>query len=143
MMPKSAYLQDFALLTLRSDWKPGKQSFAAGSLVAIKVDDLYAGKDAFTVLFAPDRETLARRPLDHAQCGAAEHPRQRARQPEAMRLRGARWKRQSITVPANAEVSLGGIRRRPQRRLFHDRDRLSDADLAVAGNGRQARARVC
>ena len=95
------FFHDYALLSLRSDWKPGKQRFAAGSLVAIKIDDLYAGKDAFAVLLNI---------LDNVRG-----------QPEAMRLRGAKWKRQSITVPANAEVSLGGI----------DADRSDDYFMTV------------
>ena len=115
------FFHDYALLSLRSDWKPGKQTFTAGSLVAIKVDDLYAGKDAFTVLFAP---TAKRSLAGHSTTRNAvllnilDNVRG---QPEAMRLQDSKWKRLAIAVPADAEVSLGGI----------DEDRSDDYFMTV------------
>jgi prolyl oligopeptidase len=47
------FFREYALITLRSDWQPGKHKLSAGSLVAIRVDDLFAGKDAYTALFVP------------------------------------------------------------------------------------------
>ncbi len=101
-----SYFRDYALITLRSDWKPGKTLFAAGSLLAIKLDDLFAGKDAYTVLFTPGakrslagysstRNAVLLNILDNVKS-----------RPEAMLLSGRKWKRQPIDVPGNADVSL-------------------------------------
>jgi prolyl oligopeptidase len=100
------FFGDYALITLRSAWKPGKRSFPAGALVAIKVDDLFAGKDKFTLLFEP---TAKRSLADYSTTRNAvllnilDNVRS---QPEAMRLDGRKWKRKAVPVPANADVSL-------------------------------------
>ena len=103
------FFRDYALLTLRSEWKPGKTSFAAGSLVAIKVDDLYAGKDTFSVLFAP----TAKRSLsgysrihDGVLLNVLDNVKGR---PEAALLKGRKWQLQPIAAPANADVELTAI----------------------------------
>ncbi|MBK7146246.1 MAG: S9 family peptidase [Xanthomonadales bacterium] len=103
------FFQDFALLTLRSDWKPGKQSFAAGSLVAIRVDDLYAGKDAYTVLFTPTekRSLESYSATRHAVLlNVLDNVRG---QPEAVRIENGKWQRKTIAVAANAAVSLDAV----------------------------------
>ncbi|MBK6729363.1 MAG: S9 family peptidase [Xanthomonadales bacterium] len=103
------FFQDQALITLRSDWKPGKQAFTAGSLLAIRIDDLYAGKDAFSVLFKPTEiRSLAgySTTRNAVLLNILDNVRGR---PEAMQRKGTKWERQSVTVPANAEVSLSGI----------------------------------
>jgi prolyl oligopeptidase len=100
------FFREYLLLTLRSDWTPGKKTFTAGSLLAIKADDLYAGKDAFTALFAP---TAKRSLAGYAATRNAvllnilDNVRSR---PEAMLLDGRKWKRKSVEVPGNADVEL-------------------------------------
>ena len=100
------FFREYALITLRSAWKPGKRSFPAGALVAIQVDDLFAGKDKFTLLFEPTakrslagysatRNAVLLNVLDNVRS-----------QPEAMLLDGRKWKRHAVPVPANADVNL-------------------------------------
>ncbi|MCA9490316.1 MAG: S9 family peptidase [Myxococcales bacterium] len=100
------FFRDYALITLRSAWKPGPRTFPAGALVAIRVDDLFAGKDEFELLFEP----TARRSLagysatrNAVLLNILDNVRSR---PEAMSLEGGNWKRTAVPVPANAEVNL-------------------------------------
>ncbi|MBI3155405.1 MAG: S9 family peptidase [Burkholderiales bacterium] len=100
------FFRDYALITLRSAWKPGRRIFPAGALVAIRVDDLFAGKDGFELLFEP----TARRSLagysatrNAVLLNILDNVRSR---PEAMSREGGNWKRIAVPVPANAEVKL-------------------------------------
>ena len=100
------FFREYALITLRSAWKPGKRSFPAGALVAIKVDDLFAGKDKFSLLFEP----TAKRSLagysatrNAVLLNVLDNVRSR---PEALLLDGRKWKRHAVPVPANADVNL-------------------------------------
>ena len=100
------FFQDFALITLRSDWQPGKDKLAAGSLVAIRVDDLFAGKDAYTALFVPTpkrslagfattRNAVLLNILDNVKS-----------RPQVMALDGKTWSSKALDVPLNADVNL-------------------------------------
>ena len=103
------FYKDYALLTLRSDWKPGKKKFAAGSVVAIKLDDLYAGKDRFDVLFEPTaKRSLA--DLHPIRDGVLLNVRDNVKgRPEAMLLEDGKWTRVAIDAPANADVDVEPI----------------------------------
>ena len=48
-----SFMRDTLLIQLRSDWKIGATTFAAGSLVASDADAYLAGRRDMTVLFAP------------------------------------------------------------------------------------------
>ena len=48
-----AFMRDTMLIELRSDWKIGAATYAAGSLLATDADAYLAGKREVTVLFAP------------------------------------------------------------------------------------------
>ncbi len=45
--------REHVLFSLRSDWQVGDKAFAAGSLLAIAIDDLLQGRQALTALFEP------------------------------------------------------------------------------------------
>jgi prolyl oligopeptidase len=45
--------REHALFSLRSDWQVGERTFAAGSLLAIGIEDLLHGRKALTALFEP------------------------------------------------------------------------------------------
>ena len=103
------FFRDYALLSLRSDWKPGKTNFAAGSLIAIKVDDLYAGKDKFSALFEPTaKRSLAGYSIVHdgVLLNVLDNVTGR---PEALLLNGSRWKREQIAAPASTDVELVAV----------------------------------
>ncbi len=50
-----SFMRDTILIELRSDWKIGTQTFAAGSLLASNADAYLAGGREMTVLFAPTK----------------------------------------------------------------------------------------
>ncbi len=50
-----SFMRDTILIELRSDWKIGAQTFAAGSLLASNADAYLAGGREMTVLFAPTK----------------------------------------------------------------------------------------
>jgi prolyl oligopeptidase len=56
----ASVFREWLFLELRSDWRVGGQSFAAGSLLATRLEDNLSGKAAYEVLFAPsERVSLA------------------------------------------------------------------------------------
>jgi prolyl oligopeptidase len=100
------FFREYALITLRSDWQPGKHTLSAGSLVAIRVDDLFAGKDAYTALFVPTakrslsgyattRNAVLLNILDNVKS-----------RPQVMLLDGKTWSNKYLNFPLNADVSL-------------------------------------
>lgn len=100
------FFRDMALITLRSDWQPGKHKFKAGSLVATRVEDLFSGKDFFTPLFVP----TAKRSLsgysttrDAVLLNILDNVKSR---PQAMRLKGKAWSMIDLDAPLNADVGL-------------------------------------
>lgn len=101
-----SFFREFALITLRSDWQPGKHKLAAGSLVAIRVDDLFAGKDAYTALFVPTakrslagfsttRNAVLLNILDNVKS-----------RPQVMALDGKTWSNKYLDFPLNSDVNL-------------------------------------
>jgi prolyl oligopeptidase len=48
---------DWAMLTLRTDWKVGDKTYKAGSLICNKLDDYLKGDRNFDVLFEPSERT--------------------------------------------------------------------------------------
>ncbi len=50
----ASFWREWLLLELRSDWQTGDAIFAAGSLLATRVEDHLAGRGAFEVLFTPE-----------------------------------------------------------------------------------------
>ncbi len=57
---EAATFREWLLVRLRTDWTTGGQTYPAGALLGVKLEDFLAGSRAFAVLFAPtERRSLA------------------------------------------------------------------------------------
>ena len=104
-------LRGMLIVRLKSDWKPGSETFKAGSLVAADLDAFLAGKRDFEILFAPgERQSLqsftATRGhlvldiLDNVKGRVVEMSRQ-----------GGKWVSRNVEVPEAASVGVTAVDR--------------------------------
>ena len=107
--------REWMTVHLRSAWTVGGNTYAQGSLLAIKFDDFIAGKRAFTALFVPTETTsLAGYSWTrHHLIINTMHDvvsKLEVLTPPARAAAGAEWKRAPLGgAPALSTISAGGI----------------------------------
>ena len=102
---------DYALITLRSDWKVGDKTYKAGSLLAENFDAYLKGERKFDVLFAPPengRVSLAS--VDDTKnyliLNELDNVRSRI---YVLRNENGAWKRTAIEAPTLSSIHAWGI----------------------------------
>jgi prolyl oligopeptidase len=100
---------DNLLLRMRSDWKVGGQTYAAGSLLVENFDDYLQGARKLTVLFDPtERKSLAATSATKNYLILTELDNVRSR-PYLLRFADGKWNRAPMDAPALGTVSVTGI----------------------------------
>jgi prolyl oligopeptidase len=102
-MPEDAnfygFINERALLSLRSEWKVGATTYKAGSLLVEKVDDMLAGRRLFDVLFEPSERvslSYAATTRNHVLVGTLDNVHTKLAQFDLM---DGVWKRQELPLP--------------------------------------------
>jgi prolyl oligopeptidase len=94
------------LLRLRSDWKPAARRYAAGSLLAIRVDDFLRGRREFDVLLeAGDRRALQWVASTRSAVLALELEEVRPRLHELVHD-GTQWRARRVPVPEHLQIGV-------------------------------------
>jgi prolyl oligopeptidase len=101
-----SFLGDRLLLRLRTPWQPAQQEFAAGTVISIGVDEFFAGKRDFAVLYAPGpRRALQTLATTRSAVLLGELDNVRSRWHEA-RFDAKAWTSRPLPLPANAQVNV-------------------------------------
>jgi prolyl oligopeptidase len=94
------------LLRLRSDWKPASRRYAAGSLIAIRIDDFLQGRRRFDVLLeADERRALQSVASTRSAVLALELDQVLPRLLE-IRHDGAAWQARRVPVPEHLQIGV-------------------------------------
>ncbi len=109
-IPEDASLQGFfrdrMLISLRSDWNVGGTAYRQGALLAIRVDEMLAGKRQFDVLFEPtDRSSLAgvARTSDRLWVQTLDNVRSRL---TAFSIEGGAWSHEEVALPGLGSAQI-------------------------------------
>jgi prolyl oligopeptidase len=101
-----SFFGDQVLLRLRTAWKPAARQFAAGTVIAIGVEALFAGRRDFAVVYAPGpRRALQSLATTRSAVLLGELDNVRSRWHEA-RFDGKAWTSRPLPLPANAQVEV-------------------------------------
>jgi prolyl oligopeptidase len=100
--------REHLLLRLRTAWKPAAREFAAGSVIAIRLDDFDAGKRDFAPVFQPGpRRALQTLASTRSAVLLGELDNVRSRWHEAT-FAGGRWSSRQLPLPENVQANLAG-----------------------------------
>jgi prolyl oligopeptidase len=100
------FFRDQVLLRLRTAWKPAQREFTAGTVIAIGVDALFAGRRDFAVVYEPGpRRALQTLATTRSAVLLGELDNVRSRWHEA-RFDGKAWTSRPMPLPLNAQVSI-------------------------------------
>jgi len=100
------FFKDQVLLRLRTAWKPAAREFAAGTVIAIGVEALFAGSRDFAVVYEPGpRRALQSLATTESAVLLGELDNVRSRWHEA-RFDGKAWSSRPLPLPANAQVEV-------------------------------------
>jgi prolyl oligopeptidase len=112
------FFQDQLVVYVRSPWSVGGQSYAVGSVVAIKLADFLAGKRGFTLVVAPTATTTVQgvnSTRSFLLVSALENVRGRLWK---YRVERGRWVRTVVEAPDNGTVGLADLSSRSDRFFF-------------------------
>ena len=99
----------WALLTVRSELRQGARRYAAGALLAARVDALRAGRPDWRPLFEPTPSRSLQgwtRTRSHLLLSVLEDVTGRV---EELRWDGAAWQRRAVAVPGAGSVGVAGL----------------------------------
>ena len=98
--------KDRLLLRLRTPWKPAQREFAAGAVIAIGLDELFAGSRDFAVVYQPGpRRALRTLATTRTAVLLGELDNVRSRWHEAT-FDGKSWTSRPLPLPASAQVEV-------------------------------------
>jgi len=98
--------KDRLLLRLRTAWRPAEREFPAGSVIAIGVDEFFAGGRDFAVVYAPaPRRALQGISTTLSAVLLSELDNVRSGLHEA-RFDGGTWTSRPLPLPANARINV-------------------------------------
>lgn len=128
-------LKDHALVSLRTDWQVAGESFVAGSLLAVGVDDLLAGPRGLRVLFAPTerisldavastRERVLVLTLDNVRSRLA-----------SFTLADGSWRREEVALPGLGTATIAAASDEADVYCVSYEDFLAPESLHVAQDG--------
>ena len=101
-----SFFSDQVLLRLRTSWQPAAREYAAGTVIAIGVDALFAGRRDFAVVYAPGaRRALRTVATTRSAVLLGELDNVRSRWHEA-RYDGRTWTSRPLPLPANAQIDV-------------------------------------
>ena len=103
------FMRDTMLIELRSDWKIGAATYAAGSLLATDADGYFAGKREMTVLFAPTpTRSLAgwQQTRDHLVLNVLDNVASRL---EEWQKTGASFTRREVAAPFPGSIGIAPL----------------------------------
>ena len=96
------------LLSLRTDWTTGGETYPADALLIIGIDDFLKGDRDFTVLFQPEERvslSYAASTKNHLLVATLDNVRSRLYK---YTLNGEEWAKEEITLPGMGSVNLAG-----------------------------------
>jgi prolyl oligopeptidase len=99
----------FLLLRLRSDWSVNGNTYAAGSLLALDLDDYLRGARDFSVLFQPTERTSLESISDTKHYLLLTELDNVHSRPYCLRFARGQWGRTPMAAPAFGTVSVNGI----------------------------------
>jgi prolyl oligopeptidase len=100
---------DFLMLRLRSDWRIGGKTFAAGSLLAEDLGEYLRGRRELAVLFEPaERVSLSSTTATRHYLVLTELDNVRSRL-QLLRFKGGQWVRAALEAPAFGTAGVEGI----------------------------------
>ena len=100
---------DFLMLRLRSDWRIGGKTFAAGSLLAEDWGEYLRGRRELAVLFEPaERVSLSSTTATRHYLVLTELDNVRSRL-QLLRFKGGQWVRAALEAPAFGTAGVEGI----------------------------------
>lgn len=140
-LPEDAELRflfkDQALVALRTDWAVSGQTYRAGALLAIDLDDFLAGSRRFAVLFEPSaRVSLAdvRATRERVLVGTLDNVRGKL---ASWSLAGGEWQRQDVALPGLGTTKVEATSDEADAFFFFYEDFLvPDSLWLVEGGGR-------
>jgi len=101
-----SFFKDQVLLRLRTAWQPADREFAAGTVIAIGVEALFAGQRDFAIVYAPGpRRALQALATTRSAVLLGELDNVRSRWHEA-HFDGESWTSRPLPSPANAQVGV-------------------------------------
>ncbi len=123
-------------ISLRTDWTPGGTTYRAGSLLAVDLDDLLAGRRSFAVLFEPTarvsldgvsttRERVLVATLDNVRSKLASHT-----------LVDGKWQREEIALPGLGTSSVSTASDERDTFFLSYQDFLTPSSLWLVDAGR-------
>jgi prolyl oligopeptidase len=129
-------LFDQMLFSLRTDWTTGGQTYRAGSLVALDLDDFLQGKRRIAVLFEPsERASLSEvattrnrvlvLTLDNVRSRLASHT-----------FKDGAWRREEITLPGQGTAKIPAASDDADVFFFSYQDFLTPSSLWLVDGGR-------
>lgn len=128
-------LKDHALVSLRSDWQVAGESFVAGSLLAVGVDDLLAGPRGLRALFVPServsldavastRERVLVLTLDNVRSRLA-----------SFTLVDGSWRRGEVALPGSGTATIAAASDEADVYCVSYEDFLAPESLHLAQDG--------
>jgi prolyl oligopeptidase len=135
---RAAFVREWLLLQLRSDWKTAGKTYPAGALIASHLEAFLNGERAFDVLFEPgERKSLAgfSHTLRHVLVTELDNVRCRA---YVLSHRDGRWQREPLQgMPEHGEVSVHDVDSIESDDYFlNATDFLTPSTLAMGTAGR-------
>lgn len=123
------------MVSLRTDWTVGGNTYPADALLAIGIDDFFDGSRDFEVLFQPeDRVSLAGSTSTQDILLLATLDNVRSRVYEMRRENGA-WKRTEVTLPGIGSVGLAATSDFSNTYMLTYTDMLTPSSLYVKAPG--------
>ena len=130
-----SFFSDQVLLRLRTAWQPAGREFAAGTVIAIAVDALFAGEREFAVVYEPGpRRALQAIATTRSAVLLGELDNVRSRWHEA-RFDGRAWTSRPLPLPANAQVSLAATYWASDEFMLTAQDFVTPSTLYLARTG--------
>ena len=129
------FFRDRVLFSLRSDWSVGGKTYRQGSLLAIPVDELLAGKRQFDVLFEPtDRSSLAgvSRTSDRLWVETLDNVRSRL---TAFSIAEGAWKHEEAGLPGLGNAQVVDASDTADQMFFTYQDFLTPSSLFLVAGG--------
>ncbi len=145
-MPEDAsfygFVNERALLSLRSDWKVGATTYKAGSLLVEKLDDMLAGRRLFDVLFEPSERvslSYAGTTRNHVLVGTLDNVHTKLAQFD---LVDGAWKRKELPLPGLGTGSIEETNDESDMFFISYQDFLTPASLWFIDKGAPERVKA-
>lgn len=145
-IPEDAELQrilkDQVLISLRTDWKVGDADYAAGSLLAVDLDDLLRGPRRLEVLFEPSERTAlasVANTRDRILVATLDNVRSRI---ASLTFSNDKWQREEVGLPGLGTAGIAAASNEEDVYFLSYEDFLTPESLhLVEGSGRPVKTK--